>query len=79
MCESVGCAIGIGLNDTPDIFTSLIYSVCGGTFIYIACSEILVEEFSKKDYKVLKFIGFLIGAAGIILLWFAEASAGGHW
>jgi zinc transporter ZupT len=78
LCESVGCAIGIGLNGMPDIFTSLIYSVCGGTFIYIACSEILVEEFGKKEYKVLKFISFLIGAAGIILLWFAEAAAAGQ-
>jgi len=52
---------------------ALIYSFAGGTFIYIACSEILVEEFAKAHYKILKFIAFCFGAAIIILLWFTEA------
>jgi zinc transporter ZupT len=73
LTESTGCAIGIGLGDAPPLLTSCIYSICGGTFIYIGCSEILVEEFSKKGYKVVKFLLFLLGAAIIIVLWFTEA------
>ncbi len=30
------------------------------TFIYVSYSEILVEEFEKRDYKKLKFLAFMI-------------------
>jgi zinc transporter ZupT len=72
--ESTGCAIGLGLESAPEIVGALILSVAGGTFIYVACTEILVEEFSSSNYRVLKFISFCFGALIIILLWFSEAA-----
>lgn len=47
-------------------------SLAGGTFIYIACSEILVHEFEDKTYRYFKFLFFLLGAAVITLLWMLD-------
>lgn len=73
LVESIGCAVGLGLSSAPAIVGALILSVAGGTFIYIACSEIIVEEFSKAEMKPLKLAMFCLGAVIIILLWFSEA------
>jgi len=70
--ESTGIAIGLGISNGPDIVGALILSIAGGTFIYIACSEIIIEEFDKKELKPLKLFMFCLGAAIIILLWFTE-------
>ena len=70
LIESTGIAIGIGIKDAPTIVSSLILSLAGGTFIYIACSEILIHEFADKANRYFKFFFFIIGCAGITLLWF---------
>jgi zinc transporter ZupT len=48
-------------------------SFAGGTFIYIAASEVIVEEFSIIGHnKWLKMITFLLGALIITLMWLLE-------
>ena len=47
LCQSVGLAIGIGLTSLSEMVGAVILSIAGGTFIYIACSEIIVHEFGK--------------------------------
>eukprot|EP00347_Sterkiella_histriomuscorum_P019421 403341689 len=71
--ESGGLAIGLGLNDAPEMVSSIILSFAGGTFVYIACSEILVHEFSVIKHRYWKFLCFIIGSAIIICLWFLHA------
>jgi zinc transporter ZupT len=71
--ESGGLAIGLGLSDAPDFVSSIILSFAGGTFVYIACSEILVHEFSEKKHRYWKFLMFILGAAIITCLWFLHA------
>jgi len=45
-------------------------SVAGGTFIYIAASEVVVEEFAVSNYKWTKFFFFLCGAIPIpFIIW----------
>lgn len=73
LMESVGIAIGLGISDANELVGTVILSIAGGTFIYIACSEIIIEEFSKAKYKVVKWLMFIFGAAIICLLWFTEA------
>jgi len=68
--ESGGLAIGLGLNDAPEFVSSIILSFAGGTFVYIACSEILVHEFSEKKHRYWKFLMFIVGAAIITCLFF---------
>lgn len=68
--ESAGIGIGLGLHEAPMLVDSIILSIAGGTFVYIACSEILVHEFADKSYRYVKFLFFILGAAVITLLWF---------
>lgn len=70
--ESGGLAIGLGLEQAPEAAAAILFSFAGGTFIYIACTEILANEFDNSTTKIkyLKFGVFIIGAAIITCLWF---------
>ena len=58
------------LSNTPIMISSIMMSFAGGSFVYIACSEILIHEFSKAGYKLWKCISFTIGSGVIIGLLF---------
>lgn len=58
----LGIAIGIGLTSFgAEILIGIIVTLSSGTFIYIATTEVIVEEFSKPDHKYYKFIAFFVG------------------
>lgn len=42
----LGCAVGMGLEAASPIVNIVFSSLAAGTFVYIACSEVVVEEFS---------------------------------
>jgi zinc transporter ZupT len=42
--------------------------LAAGTFLYIACSEVIVEEFSIPQFRFLKIFFYLVGIACIALL-----------
>lgn len=63
-----GWYLGEGSALTEIIFNCL----AAGTFIYIACSEVIIEEFSTPQNKWLKFLFYLIGMAFIGSLTFVE-------
>jgi zinc transporter 1/2/3 len=48
LIEPIGIGLGIGLSSSPEFVESIVMSLAGGTFVYIACSEILVHEFEDK-------------------------------
>jgi hypothetical protein len=50
------------------IFTSL----AGGSFIYVSCSELIVEEFALPGNRWMKLGAFLMGALFIGLLLLLE-------
>ena len=57
----MGVIIG-WILETGSELTEIIFScLAAGTFIYIACSEVIVEEFSQPDNKILKLLFFMIG------------------
>lgn len=56
-------------NDMSEIICS---SIAAGSFVYIACSEVIVEEFSIPGNRWLKLLAFLLGATIITLLWFLD-------
>lgn len=66
----VGTIIGIVLGDAPIIIQIVFMSLACGTFLYVSCSELIVEEFSLPGNRWLKMLGFCIGAAlvGLLLL-----------
>jgi len=70
----VGVIIGMLCSNAGDIVDVIMSSLAGGTFIYIGCTEIVVHEFSKGGYKVLKMIAYLCGAALITSLCFMKGA-----
>jgi len=68
----VGVSLGIILKNTSDIIDVVFSSLAGGTFLYIACSEVIVEEFSLPGGRWIKLLVFILGATIILLLWFLD-------
>ena len=68
----VGIAFGMILKATAiEIVEAIFLAISVGTFLYIACTEVLVEEFEHSDYKYFKFVAFIIGGiftAGLSLI-----------
>jgi len=58
----IGTALGVVLNDAPKLVNIIFVSLAGGTFIYAACSELIVEEFSLPGNRWIKLLAFMIGA-----------------
>jgi len=68
----VGIAFGMILKATAnEIVEGIFLAISVGTFLYIACTEVLVEEFEHSDNKYWKFLAFMIGGiftAGLSLI-----------
>ena len=61
---------------SEEYIEGIFLAISTGTFIYVSCSEVLVEEFEKKDNKKLKFFAFMIGGLFISGLNVLEAYGG---
>ena len=73
LATPIGIALGLALADTNEMVEIVFSSFAGGTFIYIAASEVIVEEFSIPGRKKwLQMIMFLLGATLITMMWFFE-------
>jgi zinc transporter ZupT len=57
----IGIIIGMFVEGSSKILELLFNSLAAGTFIYIGCSEVIIEEFSEPENKYLKLLSFLIG------------------
>ena len=69
----VGTVIGLIVKQSSNELVEAIFlSVSSGTFFYLSMSEILVEEFEKKENKYIKFTVFVIGCLAISFLVFFE-------
>ena len=70
----IGVLLGMALQHSSDIVEVIFNSAAGGTFLYIAASEVIVEEFSMPDrYKWIQYFAFLCGMMVITCLWFIES------
>ncbi len=78
----VGIALGLILSSTAnEIVEGVFLSISVGTFIYIACSEVIVDEFANPNNKCVKFLMFLLGAlvtAGLSLLEMIDGMGHSH-
>jgi zinc transporter ZupT len=68
----LGIAMGLILSKANEIITVVFTSLAGGTFLYISCSELIVEEFSLPGGRWFKLLAFMCGAAIITSLWFLD-------
>jgi len=55
--------------------TEIVFScLAAGSFLYIACSEVIIEEFSIPIYRYWKLFFYFIGIGLITSLKFIEAA-----
>lgn len=70
----LGIGLGMALQGQDEIVEIVFSSLSAGTFLYISCSEVIVEEFSIPHFKYLKLLFFVAGVALITSLFFLEPS-----
>ena len=74
LATPIGIALGLILQNTNEMVEVVFSSFAAGTFIYIAASEVIVEEFSiPGSKKWLQMVMFLLGATIITCMWFLES------
>ena len=69
----IGVSIGMIVSGSSEITEIVFASLAAGTFVYIACSEVIVEEFSTPNYKWVKLLMFFLGGTIITCLHFIES------
>lgn len=57
--------VGLCLTGTNKLIEGIILGLSAGTFIYVAASEVIVEEFAVTKYKYSKYFVYFIGAVFI--------------
>ena len=68
----IGIIIGMFFSDAGNLIKGIMLSISGGTFIYVAASEVIVEEFSLSKKTHIKYLWFLIGGLLTFVLTFIE-------
>ena len=74
----IGIAIGMSIADSNKLVDVIFMGISGGTFIYVACSEIVVNEFATGRYQSLKAFLVFLGGLIITCLWFFGEHAHDH-
>ena len=64
----IGIFLGWFAFSFNELVVGIIKALSSGTFIYLACTEILVSEFVNSEYKYVKFLFYLIGIGFILLI-----------
>ena len=68
----LGIIIGMIFSDAGNLVKGIMLSISSGTFIYVAASEVIVEEFSLSKKTNIKFLWFLFGGLLTFILTFIE-------
>ena len=68
----LGIIIGMIFSDAGNLVKGIMLSISVGTFIYVAASEVIVEEFSLSKKANIKFVWFLFGGLLTFILTFIE-------
>ncbi len=64
----VGILMGMYFSKSGLLIEGIMLSISSGTFIYVSTSEVIVEEFSSKGSKYLKFFFYIMGGLLTVLL-----------
>ena len=68
----IGIIIGMSISDSNKLVDVVFLSLSGGTFVYVACSEIITAEFDKGGRAWLKMLLVFFGGLIITMLWFLD-------
>jgi len=63
---------GVAMEKMDGLTNAVLLGISSGTFIYLAASEIILEEFSVTLHKYMKFFSLLLGIALIVGVYFVE-------
>ena len=74
MATPIGIVIGILASNAGVLVDVIFSSLAAGTFVYIGCTEIVVQEFSVPGGRFIKLLFFLLGALIITSLSFIKGS-----
>ena len=74
----IGVIIGMSVSNSNLMLDVVFHSLSGGTFIYVACSEIIVQEFERKGSPSLKMLPVFLGGVLIALMWLIGGHSHGH-
>ena len=64
----LGIVLGLILSSSSEIVEGIVLALSTGTFIYVAASEVIVEEFAVTKYRYSKFITYLFGGIFVGIL-----------
>jgi zinc transporter 1/2/3 len=70
----IGILIGMYFSKSGFLIEGIMLSISSGTFLYVSTSEVIVEEFSSKGSKHIKFWCYLIGGFLPVVLYILEPS-----
>lgn len=62
----IGVGIGMIISKESDLTNVIFNALAAGTFIYVAASEIISEEFSSLKYRWYKMAALVVGAGFIV-------------
>ena len=68
LATPLGIGIGMLVSGKSNLAEIIFNSLTAGTFIYIACSEVIAEEFADPKNKYLKMTFYLFGAVLISVI-----------
>jgi zinc transporter 1/2/3 len=74
----IGIIIGLSITGEPTILTSIFFQLSAGTFIYVACTEIITHEFESPKWSGLKLLLTILGGVVIGALWFLSGEEHEH-
>jgi zinc transporter 1/2/3 len=75
----VGITLGLILSNLgSEVLEGIVLGISSGTFIYVAASEVIVEEFAITRYKFQKYFAYLFGGILVGGLSLIEKLGGGH-
>ena len=82
MCFSLstplGIIIGMNIAQASELVTMIFFQLSAGTFIYVACTEIITHEFESQKWSGLKLLMVIVGGVVIGALWFLGGEEEGH-
>jgi zinc transporter ZupT len=70
LVSPLGIVIGLFITDADALVSLCFLGLSGGTFIYVACSEIIVHEFDKGKHAWAMTLAVLAGGIIITCVWF---------
>lgn len=68
----LGVILGMILSNAGPFYDVLFNSLAAGSFVYIACSEVIVEEFTIPGNRMWKLLALIVGVCIITSLWLLD-------